>query len=56
MQDGLTPAHEASRSGNTETLALILANSANVNASDEVLLFKIFNNLKSIHIVNENIN
>jgi ankyrin repeat protein len=45
MQDGFTPAHAASEYGHTETLALVLANKANINASDEVQRFKIFNYL-----------
>jgi hypothetical protein len=48
MQDGLTPAMEASYNGNTETLALLLSNNANVNAVTKVRQFKImFHYLKS---------
>ncbi len=42
MQRGFTPAHEASEKGHTETLALLLANKADINAADEVQQFKIF--------------
>jgi hypothetical protein len=36
MQDGFTQAHVASLEGHTETLALLLANKADINAVDEV--------------------
>jgi ankyrin repeat protein len=39
MQDGFTPAHEASEHGHTETVALLLANKAGINASDNVQQF-----------------
>jgi hypothetical protein len=42
MQEGATPAHVASVKGHTETLALLLANKADINAMDEVQQFKIF--------------
>jgi ankyrin repeat protein len=42
MQDGATPAYAASRNGHTETVALLLANKADINAADIVLQFKIF--------------
>jgi ankyrin repeat protein len=42
MQDGNTPASEASQYGYTETLALLLANKADVNSADKVQQFKLF--------------
>jgi hypothetical protein len=42
MQDGTTPAIKASREGHTETLALLLANKADINAATKVHQFKIF--------------
>jgi ankyrin repeat protein len=42
MQDGFTPAHIASESEHTETVALLLANKADINAADKVQQFKIF--------------
>ena len=36
MQDGDTPAIFASQEGHTETLALLLANNADVNSADKV--------------------
>jgi ankyrin repeat protein len=45
MQNGFTPAHEASENGRTEALALLLANKADINAASEVLQFKILNYL-----------
>ncbi len=42
MQDGFTPAHEASYNGHTETVALLLTNKANINAEDKVQKIKIF--------------
>jgi ankyrin repeat protein len=42
MQDGWIPAHVASFNGHTETLALLLANKADINAADKVQKFKIF--------------
>ena len=42
MQDGATPALIASHNGHTETLALLLANKADINAASEVQQFKIF--------------
>jgi hypothetical protein len=36
MQDGRTPAYEASLRGHTETLALLLSNNADVNAVNKV--------------------
>ncbi len=42
MQHGFTPAFTASRNGHTETLALLLANKAEINAADDVQQFKIF--------------
>jgi ankyrin repeat protein len=40
MQDGSTPAYEASVRGHTETLALLLSNNADVNAANKVLQVK----------------
>ena len=42
MQDGFTPANAASQYGHTETLALLLANKADINAAHKVQQFKIF--------------
>ena len=42
MQDGRTPAFIASQEGHTETVALLLANKADINAADKVQQFKIF--------------
>ena len=48
MQDGTTPAYKASEKGQTETLALLLANKADINAARKVQQFKIFNYLQLI--------
>jgi hypothetical protein len=42
MQDGSTPAYIASGTGHTETVALLLANKADINAATKVQQFKIF--------------
>ncbi len=42
MQSGFTPAHVASANGHGETLALLLANKADINAANKVHQFKIF--------------
>jgi ankyrin repeat protein len=42
MQNGFTPAHAASQDGHNETVALLLANKADINAADMVQQFKIF--------------
>ena len=42
MQGGLTPVWIASYNGDTETVALLLANKADINAASEVQQFKIF--------------
>ena len=42
MQVGATSAYIASEKGHTETLALMLANNADINAAIEVHQFKIF--------------
>jgi ankyrin repeat protein len=42
MQDGLTPACAASENGHTETVVLLLANKADINAATKVQQFKIF--------------
>ena len=41
MQDGATPALLASTYGHMETLALLLANKADINAAEKVHQFKI---------------
>ncbi len=48
MQNGTTPAYIASQNGHTETLALLLANKADINAADKVQQFKIFKYLQLI--------
>jgi ankyrin repeat protein len=40
MQDGFTPAFIASQNGHTETVVLLLANKADINAVTEVQQFK----------------
>jgi ankyrin repeat protein len=40
MQGGFTPAYVASRNGDTETMALLLANKADINAASKVHQFK----------------
>ena len=42
MQGGFTPAFVASQNGHTETLALLLANKADINSANKVQQFKIF--------------
>jgi hypothetical protein len=42
MQDGCAPAYAASQNGLTETLALLLANKADINAANKVHQFTIF--------------
>ncbi len=42
MQNGATPAMIASDNGHTETLALLLANKADINAADNVQQLNIF--------------
>jgi ankyrin repeat protein len=42
MQYGATPAHIASKNGHIETLALLLAFKADINAATKVQQFKIF--------------
>jgi hypothetical protein len=41
MQDGSTPAYAASDGGHTETLALLLANKADIIAATQVQQFKV---------------
>jgi ankyrin repeat protein len=41
MKDGATPAIIASQKGHTETLALLLANKADINAASKVQQLKI---------------
>jgi ankyrin repeat protein len=36
MQDGLTPVHVAAQNGHNKTLALLLANKADVNSANKV--------------------
>jgi ankyrin repeat protein len=46
MQGGFTPAYVASANGHTETLALLLANKADINAASKVqrfCLLEVFN-------------
>jgi hypothetical protein len=42
MQGGFTPAYVASQCGHTQTLALLLANKADINAAMKVQQLKIF--------------
>jgi ankyrin repeat protein len=42
MQDGSTPAYVASQRGHTKTVALLLANKADINAASKVQQFKVF--------------
>jgi ankyrin repeat protein len=42
MQDGATPAYAASFDGHTETVALLLANKADINAAKKAQQLKIF--------------
>ena len=49
MQNGVTPAYVASQNKHTETLALLLANKADINAADKVQQFKIFKYLIPIN-------
>ncbi len=42
MQNGATPAGVACAKGHTETLALLLANKADINAANKVQQFIIF--------------
>jgi ankyrin repeat protein len=42
MQRGATPAFIASEKGHTQTVALLLANKADINAAMKVQKFKIF--------------
>ena len=48
MQDGCTPAYIASCNGHTETVALLLANKADINLADTVQQFKLFKYVKVI--------
>ena len=48
MQDGSTPAYIASHNRHTETLALLLANKADINAATKVQQFKILKYLELI--------
>ncbi len=42
MQGGFTPAYLASFDGHTATIALLLANKADINSANKVQQFKIF--------------
>jgi hypothetical protein len=42
MQGGFTPAYIASEKGHSESLALLLANKADINAASEAQQLKIF--------------
>jgi hypothetical protein len=42
MQVGISPAFIASQNGHTQTLALLLANKADIKAASKVQQFKIF--------------
>ena len=42
MQDCYIPVYAASQKGHTETLAILLANKADINAADKVHQLKIF--------------
>jgi ankyrin repeat protein len=42
VQDGFTPAFIASEKGHTETVALLLANKADINLATKEQQFKIF--------------
>jgi hypothetical protein len=42
MQSGATPAYVASFQGHSQTLALLLANKADINAAKKVHQFKLF--------------
>jgi len=42
MQNGYTPAFVASHNGYTEIVALLLANKADINATEKVQQFKLF--------------
>jgi ankyrin repeat protein len=48
MQRAVTAVFRASQQGHTETVALLLANKADINAADEVQQFKIFKYLSVI--------
>jgi hypothetical protein len=48
MQRGATPAYIASENGHTETVALLLANKADINAVTKVHQFKIFKYLQAV--------
>ncbi len=48
MQSGATPVFIASHKGHTETLALLLAYKADINAATEVQQFKIFKYLQAV--------
>ncbi len=48
MQDGFTPAYVASEQGNTEIVAVLLANKADINAASKVSSLKIFKYLTVI--------
>jgi hypothetical protein len=51
MQHGFTPAIVASQIGHSETLALLLANKANIHAADKVQQFIIYHEKPFIFLV-----
>jgi ankyrin repeat protein len=56
MQSGITPAYIASQGGHTETVALLLANKADINSANKVHQFKIFEYLSVIDNEIEHLN
>ena len=56
MQDGWTSACTASLNGHTETVALLLANKADINAANKVHQFKLFKYLSVIDNEIEDLN
>jgi ankyrin repeat protein len=56
MQDGWTSACTASENGHTETVALLLANKADINAANKVHQFKLFKYLSVIDNEIEDLN
>ena len=56
MQDGWTSACTASQNGHTETVALLLANKADINAANKVHQFKISKYLSVIDNEIEDLN
>jgi ankyrin repeat protein len=56
MQNGNTPVYKASQNGHTETVALLLANEADVNSANKVHQFVIFDHLSMIDNEIEDLN